>query len=297
MASAELRLIRRRIRSVQSTMKITRAMELIAASRIVRAQQRVAAAQPYTKRMNDVVRNVAAASGGATHALLENRELRTAGALVVTSDRGLAGAYNSSVIRMAEARFIEMAADGIDVRLYVVGKKAQSYFRYRGYQIERAFLGVTDTPGYGDARAIANTLMNDYAEGAVDSVEVFTTRFVSALTQQSGTWSLLPIAPPDSEVSTGTEDAAGPIGYTYEPSAGEILGRLLPRYVEGSVFGILLDASASEHAARRRAMKAATENAEELTRLLTREANQARQAEITTEISEIVGGAEALTQG
>jgi F-type H+-transporting ATPase subunit gamma len=292
MASAELRHIRRRIKSVESTMKITRAMELIAASRIAKAQQRVASAQPYTRKMEEVIRNVAAASGGASHPLLEARPVTATGVLVLTSDRGLAGAYNTNVLRMAEARLIEMKRAGTDLRLFVVGKKAQSYFRYRGYQVERAFLGVTDTPGYGDARAIANVIMNEYAETKVDSVEVFTTLYVSALTQQATSRRLLPIEPPEK-----MDDIATPVGYDYEPSAEAILSRLLPRYVEASVFGYLLDASASEHAARRRAMKAATENAEELTRLLSREANQARQAEITTEISEIVGGAEALTHG
>jgi len=295
MASAELRLIRRRIRSVNSTMKITRAMELIAASRIVRAQQRVAAAQPYTDKMNEVIRNVAVASGSASHALLDAREVHTAGVLAVTSDRGLAGGYNSSILRMAEARLIEHKDAGVDTRVYAVGRKAQAYFHYRKYQIEQAFLGVTDTPGYGDARAIANVVMNDYAEGNVDSIEVFTTRYVSALTQTPKQWPLLPIEPP--EVVETSESTTGPVGYTYEPDAESILGRLLPRYVEAMAFGILLDASASEHAARRRAMKAATENADELVRILSRQANQARQAEITTEISEIVGGAEALTHG
>ena len=295
MASAALRLIRRRIRSVKSTMKITRAMELIAASRIVKAQQRVVAAQPYTDKMNEVIRNVAAASGGASHALLDAREVATAGVLAVTSDRGLAGAYNSSILRLAEARLIELKNAGIDTRVYAVGKKARAYFDFRGYRIEQAFLGVTDTPGYGDARAIANVLMNDYAEGKVDSIEVFTTRYVSALTQTPMQWQLLPIEPP--EAAEEADESAAPVGYTYEPNAADILSRLLPRYVEATAFGILLDASASEHAARRRAMKAATENAEELVRLLSREANQARQAEITTEISEIVGGAEALTNG
>lgn len=275
-------------------MKITRAMELIATSRIVKAQQRVAAAQPYTDKMNEVIRNVAAASGGASHPLLEAREVETAGVLAVTSDRGLAGAYNSSILRMAEARLIELKSAGVDTRVYAIGKKAQGYFQYRRYQIEQAFLGVTDTPGYGDARAVANVVMNDYAEGTVDSVEVFTTRYVSALTQTPMEWRLLPIEPPAREES---DEAAAPIGYTYEPNAESILGRLLPRYVEATAFGMLLDASASEHAARRRAMKAATENAEELVRVLSRKANQARQAEITTEISEIVGGAEALTKG
>jgi len=293
-ASAELRLLQRRIRSVQSTMKITRSFELIAASRIVKAQQRVVASQPYTRKMTEVIRNVAAASGGVSHPLLEARPVRNAGVLVVTSDRGLAGAYNSNVLRLAETRLIELKGAGTDTRVYVVGRKAQSYLRYRRYPIEKAFLGITDAPGYGDARAVANVLMNDYAEGIIDSVEVFTTRYVSALTQRATSQLLLPIEPPPTVAGA---EPTGPIGYAYEPSADEILGKLLPRYVEATAFGMLLDASASEHAARRRAMKAATENAEELVRLLSREANQARQAEITTEISEIVGGAEALTRG
>ncbi len=292
MASAELRLIRRRIRSVQSTMKITSAMELIAASRIVKAQARVEAAQPYTDKLVEVITNVGAASGGASHPLLDSRERRTAGVLVVTSDRGLAGGYNSNVIRMAERRLIELKNQRADLRLYCVGKKSNSYFRYRGYQVERSFLGVTDTPGYGDARAIANTILNDYAEEAVDSVDAYTTRYLSALTQTAVEWPLLPIEPPAAESEEGIAT-----GYTYEPNPEAILNRLLPRYLEASVFGMLLEASASEHAARRRAMKAATEAADELTKVLSRQANQARQAEITTEISEIVGGAEALTAG
>jgi F-type H+-transporting ATPase subunit gamma len=194
---------------------------------------------------------------------------------------------------MAEARLIEHKNAGIDTRVYAVGKKAHGYFQYRKYQIEQAFLGVTDRPGYGDARAIANVVMNDFAEGTVDSIEIFTTKYVSALTQAPTRWPLLPIEPP--EAPEEAEGDAVPVGYTYEPNAETILGRLLPRYVEAMAFGILLDASASEHAARRRAMKAATENADELVQILSRQANQARQAEITTEISEIVGGAEALT--
>lgn len=289
MASAELRQIQRRIKSVQSTMKITRAMELIATSRIARARVRVAEAKPYIEKMADVIRNIAAA-GGLRHPLLERRDVETVGILVVTSDRGLAGGYNTNVIRMAERAMVAHRANERPMRLYVVGDKALSHFRYRKYPIENSFLGVTDTPVYGDARAIANILLKEYAEGAIDSVEVYTTRYVSALTQTPIHWQLLPIDPPaDTEAG---ED--GSVSYSFEPSPEEILSRLLPRFLEGTVFGILLEASASEHAARRRAMKAATENAEELTRVLTRVANQARQSEITTEISEIVGGAEAL---
>lgn len=292
MASAELRLIRRRIKSVQSTMKITRAMELIATSRIAKAQVRVAQSQPYTDKMVGVIRNIAAA-GGLAHPLLERRDVNTVGVLIVTSDRGLAGGYNTNVMRLAERAIAAHHEAGRSTRLYAVGQKANGYFRYRNYQVEQAFLGVTDRPTYNDARAIANVLLNEYQEEHVDAVEAFTTRFQSALTQTAVHWPLLPIEPPDMEEGAGESG----IGYEFEPSPEEILGRLLPRYLEATVFGMLLEASASEHAARRRAMKAATENAEELTRVLTREANQARQAEITTEISEIVGGAEALSGG
>jgi F-type H+-transporting ATPase subunit gamma len=289
-ASAELRLIRRRIRSVQATKKITRAMELIAASRIVRAQLRVRQSVPYTQKMTEVIRNVGRAAGSTKHLLLERREVRTVGVVVVTSDRGLAGAYNSGIIRMAEARLIGHRRAGRDVRLYVVGKKAQTYFRFRGYQIDRAFLGVTDTPGYGDARAITRVVIDAFAIGEVDAVEVFFTHFVSGLTQAPTRFDLLPIEPPAGE--------SGPsIDYAYEPAASEILDRILPRYVEAGIFGMLLESSASEHASRQRAMKAATDNATDLTKVLVRTANQARQAEITTEISEIVGGAEALVKG
>ena len=292
MASAELRQIQRRIKSVQSTMKITRAMELIATSRIARARVRVAEAKPYIEKMADVIRNIAAA-GGLRHPLLERREVKTVGILVVTSDRGLAGGYNTNVIRMAERAMLAHRANERPMRLYVVGEKALNHFRYRKYPIDNSFLGVTDTPVYGDARAIANILLNEYEEGAIDSVEVYTTRYVSALTQTPIHWQLLPIDPPQ---DTGKSEG-GSVSYSFEPSPEEILSRLLPRFLEGTVFGTLLEASASEHAARRRAMKAATENAEELTRVLTRDANQARQSEITTEISEIVGGAEALIGG
>ncbi|GBD84395.1 ATP synthase gamma chain [bacterium BMS3Abin02] len=289
MASAELRQTRRRIRSVQSTKKITRAMELIAASRIVKAQQRVHASKPYVEQLTDVIRNVGRAAGGATHMLLERRDVRAAGIVVVSSDRGLAGAFNSTVIRMAERRIVELRSRDVQIRVYVVGKKAQTYFRFRGYHVERAFLGVTDAPGYADARNLANVIMEEYASRAVDAVEVFYTRYVSALVQDAVGFELLPIIPPEVD-----EEPVTTVTYSYEPSPSEILDRLLPRYVEASAFGVLLDSSASEHASRQRAMKAATENAEDLIKVLSRMANQARQAEITTEISEIVGGAEAL---
>ena len=272
-------------------MKITRAMELIAASRIPKAVARVSASKPYSAKLVDVIRNVAVASGGASHMLLEQRPVQRAGVLVVSSDRGLAGAYASTIIREAERNIVALERSGTPTRLFVVGKKAQTYFQYRKYHIERSFLGVTDSPGYGDARALAAILMDAYASETVDSVDAYYTRFKSALTQVPTHFQLLPIAPPE----TGDEVATS-VDYSYEPSPAQILDRLLPRYVESTVFSMLLEASASEHSARRRAMKAATENADELIRVLTRIANRARQGEITTEISEIVGGAEALAQ-
>jgi len=292
-ASAELRDTRRRIKSVQATMKITSAMELIAASRIPKARARVNASKPYTAKLIEVIRNVGTAAGGARHMLLERREVNTIGVVVISADRGLAGAYASSIIRLAESAVIAHRKAGREVRLFVIGKKAQSYFDYRGYHVERAFTGVTDTPGYGDARGIAAIVMDSYAEGRVDAVEAYYTRFDSALTQTPVAFELLPVEPP------GAEDDADsmPVAYEFEPEPEEILDRLLPRYVEAIVFNMLLESSASEHSARRRAMKAATDNAEELIRVLSNLANRARQAEITTEISEIVGGAEALSKG
>ena len=295
MASAELRAIRRRIRSVESTKKITRAMELIAASRIVKARERVGAARPYAEKMIEVIRNVGRASGDVGHPLLERREVRTLGVLVVTSDRGLAGAYNSSVMRMAEARMNELQGDGVPVRLYAVGKKAQTYFSFRRYDIAGSFFGITDQPAYEDARGIGVALMEDYESGAVDAVEVFYTVYQSALAYVPTRIELLPVTPPTAD--DGQERSGRAISYEYEPDPAAILGRLLPRYVESALYEQLLESSASEHASRQRAMKAATENADELIKVLRRTANQARQAEITTEIAEIVGGAQALAAG
>jgi F-type H+-transporting ATPase subunit gamma len=266
-------------------------MELIAASRIPRATSRVAASKPYTAKLIEVIENVGAAGADAGHLLLERRDMSTAGVLIVSSDRGMAGAYASNIIRLAEQRIVALEKSGVDVLIYAVGKKAQSYFRYRGYRIEQAYLGVTDTPGYNNARAVANSVMEAYATHRIDALDAFYTRFQSAMTQAPTSIELLPITPPEAGESEGPS-----VSYEFEPSPEEILNRLLPRYVEAVIFSMLLEASASEHSARRRAMKAATDNAEELIRNLTVQANRARQAEITTAITEIVGGAEALVE-
>jgi F-type H+-transporting ATPase subunit gamma len=299
MAGGQERILRRRIRTVQSTKKITRAMELIAASRIVRAQARLHAARPYSEQITQVVRNLAAAGAGQSSPLLQPRpEVRTVAVVVLTADRGLCGAYNSSVIRAAERAMTARRRDGQDIFLVTVGRKAESYFRYREYHIDAAFQGFSDNPSYESARAVAASVIEPFEAGGVDLVLVFYTQFLSAGTQVVVERPLVPLDP--GTFGVGGEPAAEPGGpqatYEFEPSPDVILDRLLPRYVESRMFAALLDAAASEQAARQRAMKAATDNAEELIKGLTRVMNRARQDSITTEIMEIVGGAEALRQ-
>ncbi len=289
---AQLRDIKRRILSVQSTQKITRAMELIASSRIIKAQQRVEASRPYAEQMRKLMAAVGANAGSIDHPLLQGRsEVRTVGTVVLTSDRGLAGAYNSNVIRAAER---DMRAHGKDSKLFLVGKKAVSYFKFRGFDFSDAWTGVSDQPSIADARAVARAAAKAFSEGDVDEVRLAYTRYESAMTQRPTVVQLLPL--PADELTTEDGDEGGPrADYIFEPEPEEILDYLLPRYIEGAVYQGLLESAASEHAARRRAMKAATDNADELIDDLTRVYNQARQAEITTEIMEVVGGAEALT--
>jgi F-type H+-transporting ATPase subunit gamma len=299
MAVAKLRQVRRRIRSVQSTKKITRAMELIAASRIVKAQQRVAAARPYSEEITKVIANLAAA--GAEHPLLAKRDpMAKIGLVVLSADRGLAGSYNSNVIRTGESRVRQFEGEGgSGYELFLVGRKAQGYFRFRGYSIKGAYLGMSDTPSYEDARKVAGEVMAAYEAGEVDIVEVAYTQFLSASTQRPVLRRLLPVEgfEGNGEATQGSEGGDHGTGYEFEPEdPAAILDKLLPRYIEARLFAAMLDASASEHAARQRAMKAATDNADDLIKTLRRVANRARQAEITTEIMEIVGGAEALRQ-
>ncbi|MDQ1374085.1 MAG: F-type H+-transporting ATPase subunit gamma [Actinomycetota bacterium] len=297
MAGGTERILKRRIKSVQSTKKITRAMELIAASRIVRAQQRVAAARPYSDEITKVIENLAAGGAGLSHPLLEEKaEVRTVGYVVITADRGLAGAYNASVIRAAERSLKRQQADGKDYSLVLVGKKGLSYFRYRNYKIDASFEGMSDQPTYEDARQVAAKVIEAYEEGRVDRVELVFTRFLSVGSQRPVVHRFIPLD--RGAIEEKTEAHEGPrADYEFEPEPAEILSRLLPRYVEARLFSAMLDAAASEHAARQRAMKAATDNAEDLITRLSRQMNRARQDAITTEIMEIVGGAEALRQG
>lgn len=288
----QLRTIKRRISSVKSTQKITRAMELIASSRIIRAQQRVDAARPYSEEMRRLMASVAANAGTIDHPLLKERDqVQSVGTVVVTADRGLAGAYNSNVIRAAER---DMREHGKDNRLFLVGKKGVTYFRFRGYEFEESWMGNSEQPRVEDARNVAKAVADEFSEGKVDQVKLAYTRYESALIQRPTVVQLLPLPKEElEELQEEQEDKQGP-QYVFEPDPEQILNYLLPRYVEGLILQGLLEAAASEHAARRRAMKAATDNADDLMDSLTRTYNQARQAEITTEIMEVVGGAEAL---
>jgi F-type H+-transporting ATPase subunit gamma len=293
---ARLRQIRRRIRSVQSTMKITRAMEQIALARIARAQRRVQQIRAYAVRLTEAMEDVARQTGALVHPLLEEREpAARAAVLVMTSDRGLAGAYNANVLRRAERLFGRLRGDGIEPVLFVVGRKGQSYFRFRQTPIEDAWSGFSEVPSYPDAERIAERLIGAFLDRRVDQIHAVYTDFRSAFTLRPVDRRFVPIAPEEVAGDAATRGGPRP-EYIFEPAPAQLLDALLPRYVTALIFAALLECAASESAARRRAMKAATENAEDLIRRLTREANQARQTEITTELMEIVGGAEALRQ-
>jgi F-type H+-transporting ATPase subunit gamma len=296
MAGGQERILRRRIKSVQSTKKITRAMELIAASRIVKAQARVQAAQPYADGITEVVRDLQAAGAGSNNPLLVPRpETRRVGEVVIAADRGLCGAYNSSVIRAAEGDIRSQHAQGRDTAIVTVGRKPEGYFRFRDYPISASFGGFTQNPSYEDARQVAAAVIGPFQDGTLDLVQLTYTRFISAGRQEVVIVPLLPL--PNLESAAPSEHTEPTASYEFEPQPEEILDALLPRYAEARIYAALLNAAASEHAARQRAMKAATDNADELIRALSRVMNRARQDAITTEIMEIVGGAEALKSG
>jgi len=293
MAGGQERILRSRIRSVQATKKITRAMELIAGSRIVKAQQRVAAAVPYSERITEVVKDLAAGGAGGSSAFLKSRdEIRTTCYVAISADRGLCGGYNAGVLRATEG---EVKADVLASKNYLVvpiGRKAENYFRFRAYKASKSFTGFSDAPKYEDAKAIGQFVVDLYLSGEVDRVELVYTRFVSSGRQEVVRRPLVPL---EREVVAGGDGKSATGGnYEFEPDPDLILQTLLPRYVEARIYAALLNAAASEHAFRQRAMKSATDNAEELIKNLSRIMNRARQDSITTEIMEIVSGAEAL---
>ncbi len=296
---AQLRLVRRRISSVQSIAKITRAQELIASSRIVRAQQQMRAAEPYARELTRAVEAVISRSTTINHPFTEEPENPSrAAVLILTSDQGFAGAFNANVLRES-ARLRQLLRDrGIEPVLYVAGRKGIAWHRFRELDVAESWSGFSAAPRYRDAQQIATTLIEafeagrDGAEGGgVDEIHLVSTEFVSMLTQRPAVRRILPLQIEETE----EEHPSGPLPqYEFEPSPPEVLDALMPQYVASRIFYAMLEAAAAELASRRRAMKAATDNAGDLLETLTRQANNARQAEITQEISEIVGGANAL---
>jgi F-type H+-transporting ATPase subunit gamma len=284
--------IARRIRSVRNTGKITKAMELVAASRLRRAQARIQGLRPYADRLQQLAVEVAAATSHTQdQPLLERREVKGVAVLALTADRGLAGAFNANVIRRSLAVAAEHRAAGRQVHWLAVGRKGSSSLRFRGQEIEHSYTGITDRPRYADARAIAERAAELYTEGEVDLVVMVYNRFVSALTQALETVDVLPVP---EEMLTGEEPELIQGAYLEEPDRSEILRRLLPTYVEVTIYRALLESTASEHGSRMTAMGNASENASKLIDSLTLAMNRARQAEITQQILEVVAGADAL---
>jgi F-type H+-transporting ATPase subunit gamma len=306
--AAQLRAVRARIRAVKSIAKITRAQELIASSRIIRAQQRTRAAEPYARELTQAVEAVVSRSGSIDHPMVsEPSSISTAAVLILTSDSGFCGAYNANVLREAARLRQRNEENGVRTITYVAGRKGIAWHRFRDIPLEREWAGFSAQPTYADAESIATVLLDAFAgEGGddgdgggagsavkVDEIYLVSTEFVSMLTQRPEVRRMLPLEVEEKE----GERPGGPLpAYEFEPSTDDVLDALLPQYVASRVYYAMLEAAASELAARRRAMKAATDNANDLLDRLTREANNARQAEITQEISEIVGGANALAE-
>ena len=281
---ASLRDIRRRIKSVESTEQITKAMEMVSAAKLRRAQSRLEAARPFGRKMRDMLENLAAVAAQVHHPLFEKRPVSRRALVVVTSDRGLAGSYNANVIRRAEA-FLR-AEDGVETSLVTIGRKGDGYFRRRNYPILNHYEGMGDHVDVAQAAAIGAQIMGLFLSGEVDEIQVLTTRFISAMSRALSQDVFLPIEPPVGKTE--------PTDYIFEPDAANVFQALLPRYVTNRMLMVLLEASASEHGARMVSMGSASRNAKEMIDKLTLERNRARQAAITKEIAEIVGGAEAL---
>ncbi|MEV6015906.1 MULTISPECIES: F0F1 ATP synthase subunit gamma [unclassified Streptomyces] len=293
---AQLRVYKRRIRSVTATKKITKAMEMIAASRVVKAQRKVAASTPYATELTRAVTAVGTGSN-TKHPLTTEAETATRSAvLLLTSDRGLAGAFNSNSIKAAEQLTARLEAEGKQVDTYIVGRRGLAHYNFRERKVVESWSGFTDEPTYADAKKVAGPLIEaiekDTADGGVDELHIVYTEFVSMMTQTAIDGRLLPLRL-EEVAEEAPEGEILPL-YEFEPSAEDVLDALLPRYVESRIYNALLQSAASKHAATRRAMKSATDNAGDLITTLSRLANAARQAEITQEISEIVGGSAAL---
>jgi F-type H+-transporting ATPase subunit gamma len=286
------------MRSVKATKKITKAMELISASRIVKAQQRVAASTPYANELTRAVSAVATYSSTNHPLTTASENPKRAAILIISGDRGMAGAYSNNAIKEGEQLAALIRSRGLEVASYLVGRKAVNYYRFRNRAIAGSWSGFSDTPTYEDAKSVADALIQAFLADAqvekngVDEIHIVFTEFKSMLTQNALAKRMLPLEVVESDAPVAS--SLLPM-YEFEPNAEVVLNSLLPRYIEARIFNAMLQSAASEHAARRRAMKSATDNADELIKSLTRLANAARQAEITQEISEIVGGADALS--
>lgn len=296
---AQLRVYRQKIRTAQTTKKITRAMELISASRIAKAQQRVQASSPYARAVTRAVSAVATYSN-VDHILTTEAENPTRAAIVLfTSDRGLAGAFNSQVIREASELRTRLEGEGKEVVHYLVGRKAVQYFAFRRRASEREWTGGTDNPEFETAKEVAEEIVGRFvqptAEGGVDEIHIVYNRFVSMLVQEPTTVRLLPLEVVEGVEEIDADHAPLPL-YEFEPEADAVLDALLPVYIESRLFNAMLQSAAAKHAATQKAMKAASDNADKLIKDYTRLANNARQSEITQQISEIVGGADALVK-
>ena len=293
---AQLRVYRQKIKSAQTTKKITRAMELISASRIAKAQQRVAAATPYSRAVTRAVSAVATFSNIDHPLTTEPARIDRAAVVIFTSDRGLAGAFSSNVLKEAEQLTTLLREQGKDVIYFLVGRKAVSNFSFRRRESAQAWIGGTDLPKVDTAKEIADAVLEafkkDFADGGVDEIHLIFNRFVSMISQEPETVRLLPLEVVEAEEAPSAGDVF-PL-YEFEPDASKVLDALLPVYVESRIYNAMLQSAASEHAARQKAMKSATDNAEKLILNYTRLSNAARQSEITQQISEIVGGADAL---
>jgi F-type H+-transporting ATPase subunit gamma len=296
MPGAQERILKRRINSVRATRKITRAMELISASRVVRAQQRANAARPYAGQITKVIEDLAAGGANVDHPLLrEIDDVSRVAYIVLSSDRGLAGAYNSAVIRAAQRELDAGLLDGQEYELVTIGRKALGYFRFRNYRVAHSYEGISDKPTYEDARQIAEQVTEMFVSGQVDRVILAYTEFRSLASQRVVVRRFLPLERTESIAENRTPGEPSS-AFEFEPSPEAVLADLLPRYVEARLYAALLDAAASEHASRQRAMKSATDNADEIIIKLTRSMNRARQDTITTEIMEIISGAEGLKE-
>ncbi|MFF2773470.1 F0F1 ATP synthase subunit gamma [Streptomyces sp. NPDC058052] len=294
---AQLRVYKRRIKSVTATKKITKAMEMIAASRVVKAQRKVQASTPYATELTRAVTAVATGANDKHPLTTEAENPTRAAVLLLSSDRGLAGAFNSNAIKAAEQLIKRLESEGKEVDVYVVGRRGIAHFNFRERKLAGTWAGFTDEPSYADAKQVGEPLIEAIekvtAEGGVDELHIVYTEFVSMMTQTAVEARLLPLSLDEVAKEAGESDTLRPL-YDFEPSAEDVLDALLPRYVESRIYNALLQSSASKHAATRRAMKSATDNAGDLINNLSRLANAARQAEITQEISEIVGGTAAL---